>query len=164
MANKKQTNKMVVELAKLLVLNKARIATAESCTGGLISAFCTDLAGSSKWFYGTVVSYDNQAKVDILGVNQVTLDRYGAVSKETVAEMCSGLLSKTPVNFVVAVSGVAGPTGGTKVNPVGTVWIGVQKRDKLAVVNKYNFKGDREIIRYNAVEQALKNLTQLVKG
>jgi PncC family amidohydrolase len=73
-------------------------------------------------------------------------------------------LSKTPVNFVVAVSGVAGPTGGTKVNPVGTVWIGVQKRDKLAVVNKYNFKGDREIIRYNAVEQALKNLTQLVKG
>jgi hypothetical protein len=65
MANKKQTNKIVVELAKLLILNKARIATAESCTGGLISAFCTDLAGSSKWFYGTVVSYDNQAKVDI---------------------------------------------------------------------------------------------------
>ena len=150
-------------LSQLLVNNREKIATAESCTGGLVSAFCTSVSGSSAWFYATIVSYDNQSKVDLLGVDKQIIKTYGAVSEQTVTAMCKGLLNKTPVDYAVSISGVAGPTGGTKKNPVGTVWIGIIARKQKANIKKYIFSGDRENIRYNAVEQALSNLISIVE-
>ncbi len=155
--------KHVKQLSELLIAKKATLATAESCTGGLISAYCTSLAGSSKWFYATVVSYDNQSKIDLLGVDEKIIKTYGAVSEQTVKAMCLGLLKKTPVDYVIAVSGVAGPKGGTENNPIGSVWIGIMARKQNTNIIKYNFTGDRENIRYNAVRQALENLIQIAE-
>ena len=111
-------------LADLMLRKGWLLATAESCTGGLISAACTDLAGSSNWFERGFVTYSNEAKTDLLGVDAALIAAHGAVSQEVARAMAGGAIARSGAQVAVAVTGVAGPTGGSRVKPVGTVWFG----------------------------------------
>ena len=112
-------------LAKVLVAHKLRMATAESCTGGYISHLITSVAGSSAYFKGGVISYDNQVKEEQLKVSKETLIKFGAVSRETVEEMAKGVQQLLHTDYSIAVSGIAGPDGGTVDKPVGTIWVAI---------------------------------------
>ena len=128
--------------------------TAESCTGGLISAFVTDVAGASAVFFGGIVSYDNSIKEKLLGVRAKTLAEKGAVSPETALEMSHGALLALGVDIAVAVTGIAGPGGGTDKKPVGLVYISVASQ-KGALVTENHFSGNRESVRLQTAEKAL---------
>lgn len=132
-----------------------KLVTAESCTGGWIAKAVTDIPGSSAWFERGFVTYTNEAKVDLLGVSPDTLARFGAVSEQTVAEMVAGALDRSRAEVGVAVSGIAGPTGGTPDKPVGTVWIAWKRVGGLTRTELFGFSGDREAVRRQAVFQAL---------
>ncbi len=134
------------------------LATAESCTGGWIAKALTDMPGSSAWFAGGVVSYSNAAKVRLLGVRPETLEQHGAVSEATVREMASGALRCFETPYAIAVSGVAGPDGGTQARPVGTVWIAWASPSGLRA-RQFAFPGDREAVRIQAVSTALDGIT-----
>ncbi len=123
---------------KLLLEKQVKLATAESCTGGTIASMITSIPGSSNIFEGSVVSYSNKVKHDILGVKTKTLEKYGAVSKQTVEEMVDGIFNLFDVNYAISVSGIAGPSGGTDEKPVGTVWICVASKNKK-ITQKYLF-------------------------
>ena len=127
-----------------------KITFAESCTGGLIASNLTKISGSSRCFDGSVVSYANRIKEEWLGVSRQTLEKYGAVSEQTVKEMLLGAIEISKANYAIAVSGIAGPTGGTPNKPVGTVYIGVADR-KSFKVELHHFKGDRNYIQYQAM-------------
>ncbi len=131
------------------------IATAESCTGGIISSLLTSISGSSKVFLGGVVSYSNTLKEEFLDVPLKMLEAYGAVSKEVAMEMAYGISKKTGSDYSVAVTGIAGPTGGTREKPVGLVYIALYSKKDLEMVNKFNFQGDRERIRFDTTREAL---------
>jgi nicotinamide-nucleotide amidase len=135
--------------------HRLMLVTAESCTGGWIAKVLTDLAGSSAWFDAGVVTYSYAAKEALLGVRRETLERTGAVSRETALEMVSGALARFDAGVAVAVTGIAGPAGGTPDKPVGTVWIGWQKRGGEARARLFQFVGDREAVRRQTVAQAL---------
>jgi nicotinamide-nucleotide amidase len=136
-----------------------RVATAESCTAGWITKALTEVPGSSRWVDGGYVTYSNDAKVRMLGVARRTLERFGAVSEQTVREMARGALRASGVELAVAVSGIAGPDGGTPQKPVGTVWFCVARRRgrriELAPTH-VRFRGDRNAVRRRAVERALR--------
>jgi nicotinamide-nucleotide amidase len=135
-----------------------RLATAESCTGGWVAKACTDIAGSSRWFECGFVTYSNAAKVRDIGVSQPTLDEHGAVSEATVREMAAGALRVSGAEVAVAISGIAGPDGGTPAKPVGTVWFGLASRrgaDVVVTSEMQLFGGDRELVRRRSVERAL---------
>lgn len=132
-----------VVVGKLLLARKQTIATAESCTGGYIAHLITSIPGSSDYYKGSIVSYANQVKQDLLGVQQRTLTQYGAVSAETVKEMVQGTLQQLKVDYAVAISGIMGPGGGTEQKPVGTVWIAVGNKDKVVTL-KLNLRFDRQ--------------------
>jgi nicotinamide-nucleotide amidase len=137
------------------------LVTAESCTGGWIGKVCTDLAGSSRWFLGGAIVYGNEAKAGILGVDASVLESHGAVSELAVRAMASGVLQRVGGDVSVAVSGVAGPDGGTPDKPVGTVWFAWGRRngDGVAVESALeHFSGDRESVRRQTVERALRGL------
>ncbi|HET7313059.1 CinA family protein [Salinisphaera sp.] len=154
---------LVEQLATLLPARDQRLATAESCTGGLIAAACTDVAGSSAWFERGYVTYSNEAKQADLGVPAAMLADHGAVSEPVVAAMTRGALAASPMaDWAVAVSGVAGPGGGSEIKPVGTVYIGWQARGAESVVVRYHFDGDRSGIRRAAVLAALVGLRERV--
>jgi nicotinamide-nucleotide amidase len=122
------------------------MSTAESCTGGNISHLITSVAGSSTFYKGSIISYDDELKKNILNVSDDTISRYGAVSEETVREMLSGVLKITTTDYALAVSGIMGPGGGTELKPVGTVWIAVGGLVNGIIdieVKKYNFRFDR---------------------
>ncbi len=138
------------------IKNSITIATAESCTGGLISAIITSIPGSSKIFLGSVVAYSNELKTSILGVEHETLINHGAVSSQVALEMVRGLKFTTMADHNVAVTGIAGPSGGTVEKPVGLVYISFNGPDNLEFVKKFNFHGDRERIRFETVKEALK--------
>jgi nicotinamide-nucleotide amidase len=129
-------------IGNLLLQNKATLSVAESCTGGFIASKIVSIAGSSQYFDGGVVSYSYRAKENLLGVNNQTLQTFGAVSEECVTEMCKGVLQKFNSTYGIAVSGIAGPDGGTDDKPVGTVWIAVGTVNKI-VTKKYLFSKDR---------------------
>jgi len=131
------------------------LVTAESCTGGWIAKALTDLPGSSAWFDAGVVTYSYGAKEALLSVNPRTLERTGAVSEETALEMVSGALARFGAGMAVAVTGIAGPTGGTPDKPVGTVWIGWKRRGGYAHATLFHFAGDREAVRRQTVAAAL---------
>ena len=120
-------------LGKILLRNKKTISTAESCTGGAIASLITSVAGSSAYYEGSIISYSYDIKESLLNVKKETLDKYGAVSEETVREMLSGLLNKMNTDFGIAVSGIMGPDGGTPDKPVGTVWVAVGNSQKQVV-------------------------------
>ena len=142
-------------LAEALVARGLTLATAESCTGGLIAAACTAVAGSSAWFERGVVTYSNEAKTALLGVPPPTIARHGAVSAEVARAMAEGTLAHTPAALALAVSGVAGPGGGSPDKPVGTVWLGVALRGGASTVHQLQLDGDRAAIRLQTVLQAL---------
>ena len=131
------------------------IATAESCTGGLVAACLTDIAGSSDVVERGFITYADAAKVELLGVARATLERHGAVSAETAAEMLAGALARSPADLVVAITGIAGPGGGSAAKPVGLVFIGVQRRGREPVVERHVFPGNRVAVREASLERAL---------
>jgi nicotinamide-nucleotide amidase len=134
------------------------LVTAESCSGGWIAKTLTDLPGSSAWFDAGVVTYSYEAKEALLGVNPRTLEHTGAVSEETVLEMVSGALARFGAGVAVAVTGIAGPSGGTPDKPVGTVWIGWKRRGGYGHAQLFHFPGDREAVRRQTVAAALLGL------
>jgi len=131
------------------------VATAESCTGGLVAACLTEIAGSSDVVERGFVVYANAAKVELLGVREATLERHGAVSAETAREMLAGALARSPADLVVAITGIAGPGGGSAEKPVGLVFIGVQQRGRDAVIERQVFAGDRAEVREASLGRAL---------
>jgi nicotinamide-nucleotide amidase len=150
-------------LAGHLLANGRRLVTAESCTGGWIAKVCTDLPGSSRWFVGGAVVYDNELKAGLLGVNPKTLTETGAVSEAVVREMAAGALERLGGDVAVAVSGVAGPDGGTPDKPVGTVWFAWVRRGAQGALIRTaleRFPGDRDAVRRQAVECALRGVLE----
>ena len=138
------------------------LVTAESCTGGWIAKTATDLAGSSDWFDSGIVAYSYEAKQAFLGVRAQTLETHGAVSRETVIEMVSGALANAGGNIAVAVTGIAGPSGGTADKPIGTVWLAWKRRGGYPIAKAFRFDGDREAVRRQTVAAALKGVLELV--
>lgn len=137
------------------------LAAAESCTGGMISAACTDLAGSSNWFERGFVSYSNAAKTELLGVDAALIARHGAVSEEVARAMVQGALAHAHAQVAVAVTGVAGPSGGSAAKPVGTVWFGWATPAGVASEMR-RFAGDRAAVRAATVQHALQRLIALL--
>ncbi|MES2414141.1 MAG: CinA family protein [Pseudomonadota bacterium] len=151
---------LVIALAERLIKEKQLLATAESCTGGLISAACTDLAGSSAWFERGFVTYSNDAKTELLGVDAALINRHGAVSEEVVRAMVQGAIARSKAQLAVAVTGVAGPTGGSRDKPVGTVWFGWSVGGAVTS-ERLLFAGDRSAVREATVQHALSQLLAL---
>ena len=154
---------LVSALASALRARQWRMATAESCTGGLIAAACTDLAGSSDWFERGFVTYSNEAKTALLGVPAGLIASHGAVSEDVALAMAQGALVRAPVQLTVAVTGIAGPGGAVPGKPVGTVWLawatvaGVQ-------AERLQFDGDRAAVRAATVMVALQRLLQVARA
>ena len=134
------------------------LATAESCTGGAVAQACTEVAGSSEWFERGFVTYSNLAKREMLAVKTDVLARYGAVSEQTARAMAEGALKLSAARIALAVTGIAGPAGGTPEKPVGTVWFAWAEKKRDTVTAKQQFKGDRETVRRQAVLAALEGL------
>jgi nicotinamide-nucleotide amidase len=150
-------------LANLLVKNDCFLVTAESCTGGMIAAACTDLAGSSAWFERGFVTYSNAAKTQALGVSASLIATEGAVSEAVVCAMAQGALSHSKAQVAVAVTGVAGPSGGSALKPVGTVWFGFAVPGLDHVVSDVQcFNGDRAAVRLATVHHAVNRLIELL--
>ena len=137
------------------------LVTAESCTGGWIAKTVTDIAGSSAWFDCGLAAYSYEAKQALLSVNPRTLEAHGAVSRETVIEMVSGALVHSGAGVAIAVTGIAGPGGGTPDKPVGTVWIGWKRRGGYPRAEVFQFDGDREAVRRQTVAAALAGVDRL---
>lgn len=138
------------------------LVTAESCTGGGIAQALTDVAGSSAWFERGFVTYSNLSKQQMLGVSDQTLSRHGAVSEVVVREMAAGALRCSAAQISVAVSGIAGPNGGSPEKPVGTVWLAWQLGESQIVTRCLRFVGDRAAVRKQAVEAALEGVLALL--
>jgi nicotinamide-nucleotide amidase len=151
---------LCTELADALLARQWMLATAESCTGGMIAAACTDLSGSSNWFERGFVTYSNQAKTDLLGVDPELIAQHGAVSEVVARAMAFGAIRHSLAQVSVAVTGVAGPTGGSPEKPVGLVWFGFQV-DGLLTSESRHFPGDRAGIRTATVQYALRRLLEL---
>ena len=149
---------LAADLGSRLRAAHDHLVTAESCTGGWIAKCVTDVAGSSDWFDCGMAAYSYEAKQALLGVRPQTLEQFGAVSRETVVEMVSGALIHSGASVAVAVTGIAGPGGGTEDKPVGTVWIAWKRRGGYAKAEVFHFDGDREAVRRQTVAAALRGL------
>ena len=154
---------LVARLAEALRARGASMASAESCTGGLVAAACTSLAGSSDWFERGVVTYSNAAKTELLGVAVELIGRHGAVSAEVAQAMAAGAVARSPAAFAVAVTGIAGPAGGSADKPVGTVWLATAARHGAAESTLLRAVGDRDAIRRSSVVRALELLLARVE-
>jgi nicotinamide-nucleotide amidase len=135
-----------------------RLATAESCTGGMIAAALTEIAGSSDVVERGFVTYSNEAKTDMLGVAAALIAAHGAVSGEVAAAMADGALVRAPIDLAVSVTGIAGPGGATPGKPVGLVWFGLARRGAVVKTERHIFPGDRSAVRQAAVARALELL------
>jgi nicotinamide-nucleotide amidase len=155
------TSHLCAQLAEALLARGWKLATAESCTGGMIAAACTDLAGSSNWFERGFVTYSNEAKSELLGVDPASIAQHGAVSEVVARAMAFGAVRHSLAQASVAVTGVAGPSGGSAQKPVGTVWFGFQV-DGLLSSETRRFDGDRAAVRAATVQHALERLLALV--
>jgi nicotinamide-nucleotide amidase len=150
-------------LALRLKTQGMRLATAESCSGGWIAKVCTDMPGSSDWFECAIVSYSNTSKHRLLGVPIETIEHYGAVSEQTVRAMLNGLFARTDADLGVAVSGIAGPGGGSADKPVGTVWISAGQRATHACARRFTFSGDRNQVREQSLIAAFELLLEHIE-
>ena len=152
------------KVGRELELRGMRMATAESCTGGWIAQEITAVAGSSAWFECGFVTYSNRAKHTMLGVDPAVIETYGAVSEQVVIQMAEGALQKSGADIAVAVSGVAGPGGGSAEKPVGTVWLAwaMQGKPTVTLVNK--FDGNRESVRQQSVQKALEGVLDCLQS
>ena len=166
MADYDSLEKLAAAVVNDLTAASRAVATAESCTGGWIAKTITDIDGSSAVFGYGVVSYSNGAKESILGVKNETIEQHGAVSEAVVEEMAKGVLRLSGSDIAVAVSGVAGPTGGTEEKPVGTVWFAWAVRDgsnALVDTSCEHFTGDRELVRELTVAHALQGVLERIE-
>ena len=161
-ANDEELHALAERVGQALLRQGHMLATAESCTGGWISKIMTDVAGSSGWFDCGISAYSYEAKQTLLGVRPETLIRHGAVSEETVLEMVSGAQSHSGASVAVAVTGIAGPSGGTSDKPVGTVWIAWKRRGGYPKMQCFHFDGDRESVRRQTVARALRGLLEIL--
>ena len=151
--------KLEEEIGKLLIANNLSLSTAESCTGGGVAALITSVPGSSGYFKGGIVAYDNEVKKNLLGVSPETLSAYGAVSRETVIEMAKGAMNRLKTDCAIATSGIAGPGGGTLEKPVGTVWIAVAYKNEIVTMKQEGDDG-----RAGNVEKAIKNALNMLRN
>lgn len=149
---------LVIKTADELKTRNLSLTTAESCTGGGLSYWLTSVPGSSDWFERGFVTYSNAAKTDMLEVLAQTLNNFGAVSEETARAMAEGALRKSAANVSIAITGIAGPDGGSTEKPVGTVWIAWSGKNFNTITQHYVFTGDRQAIRLAAMIQALEGL------
>lgn len=161
-ADDRELQDLAHAVAALFTQRGASLVTAESCTGGWIAKTLTDIPGSSNWFECGVVAYSYEAKEALLGVRPEALEQYGAVSRETAIEMVSGALARYGASMAVAVTGIAGPGGGTADKPVGTVWIGWKRRGGYAQAELFHFDGDREAVRRQTVAAALRGIRKIL--
>ncbi len=150
--------KLVRRLAEACLQRDLVVSTAESCTGGGVAHAITEIPGSSRWFDAGLVTYSNAAKQRLLGVPGSILEHFGAVSEETVEAMAQGVLVGSAANLAVAVSGIAGPDGGSELKPVGTVWFAWAQPGREVQTALCHFDGDRQSIRDQAVNRALLGL------
>jgi len=150
--------KIEMELGLLLKAKGLKMATAESCTGGGIAARMTSVSGSSEYFVGGIVAYQNEVKEKLLGVNPQTIERWNVVSAQTVEEMAKGTQRALGTDCAVATSGIAGPTGGDEERPVGTIWIAAAYKDKVVTMNQQGDEG-----RAKNIERAIENALMLLK-
>ena len=155
--------KNATELGKILLKNQLFISFAESCTGGLLGSSLISVPGSSKWVSQGFVTYSNIAKIKFLGVNKQTLKDFGAVDTEVTDEMVKGVLKYDLADIAIAISGVAGPTGGSKSKPVGTVCISIGNNDEI-LSNQHFFEGDRNQVRAQSAETAIKDTINFLKN
>ena len=154
---------LVSQVASKLLKNKKTLSVAESCTGGFLSNAITNFSGASQFFERGVVVYSNGSKIDLLKVSEKTLKTFGAVSVETAKAMALGLLKMSRTDYALAITGIAGPTGGTQEKPVGTVFIACADRDRCDVQEFY-FKGSRLAIKKESVRAALQGLLEFIYG
>ena len=160
--SEEQLDQLAMQIGDQLRASDLRLVTAESCTGGWIAKVITDIPGSSEWFDRGLVAYSNVAKMDLLDVRETTLAEWGAVSAETVAEMAAGALQRSGAEVAVAVSGVAGPTGGTVDKPVGTVYLAWMLEGGLLHTECRHFAGDRAAVRQQTVVAALEGILDVL--
>ena len=153
---------LVLETAKELTKRKLRLATAESCTGGGLSYWLTSVAGSSDWFERGYVTYSNTAKIEMLGVKDSTLKKYGAVSEETAREMAEEARHLSQADLSIAITGIAGPDGGSMEKPVGSVWLAWSGKNFKTVAQLYIFTGDRQAVRLASIAKAMEELLALL--
>ena len=153
---------MAGRVAEALMRVGGRMATAESCTGGWIAKVCTDVAGCSDWFNGSLVTYNNAAKEHLAGVSTALLQEHGAVSEPVVLAMAEGAVQALDAQWGAAVSGIAGPTGGSVGKPVGTVWIAWGSAGNMQA-ERHIFIGDRDTVRRHSVAVALHNLLKTLQ-
>ena len=161
--NQEKLERISSELGELLKLKDYSFTCAESCTGGWVGHALTSIPGSSEWFGSSFVTYSYEAKTQILGVSSQDLDSFGAVSKEIVKQMVSGALDKSGADVGVAISGIAGPDGGTDTKPVGTVCFAWKINGQEVIASAEHFSGDRNEVRYFSVERALMGTIELIK-
>ncbi len=143
---------------------RLKLATAESCTGGMVAAALTDIAGSSDVMERGFVTYSNEAKTELLGVPAEMIAAHGAVSAQVATAMVQGAIARAPVDLAVAITGIAGPGGATKGKPVGLVYFGIARKGGAARVERHTFQGDRAAVRAAATERALELLLETVRG
>lgn len=155
--------KLAEELGHQLQYHHLTLVTAESCTGGGLSAWITHIPGSSTWFDRGFVTYSNSAKVEMLKVNPDTLETFGAVSEQIAREMAEGSLQNSHGDISIAITGIAGPTGGSADKPVGMVWFGVAMHQLPTLTVCKIFNGDRQAIRDQAIEKALQLILEVLK-
>jgi nicotinamide-nucleotide amidase len=158
----KEIAALAADLGRRLLARGAIVATAESCTGGLVAAAITSIAGSSAWFDRGFVTYSNDAKCELLGVLPATLERFGAVSDATARAMAEGAITASRANLAVSVTGIAGPEGGSAAKPVGTVCLAWAIRGGRTTASTHHFDGDREAVRRASVAVSLQGLIDLL--
>lgn len=147
------------QLKNILIEHALTVAAAESCTGGLLGNTLTSLSGSSQYFIGGVIAYSNQIKIDILGVQEQTLLYQGAVSQQTAQEMADNIREKFHADIGLSTTGIAGPTGGTPIKPVGLVWLGISMPSGTETF-ECHFNGEREQVKMDSVQQILRLLLE----
>jgi nicotinamide-nucleotide amidase len=162
--NEYEIQRLARSLGELLIDRKLTMASAESCTGGWVSKAVTDIEGSSAWFECALVTYSNRAKMQWLGVPETVLASEGAVSHTVVKHMVLGLLDRCDADVGVSISGIAGPGGGSRDKPVGTVWMAWARPGEIIETMRFSFDGDREQVRMQAVFEALLGIKRLVLG
>lgn len=146
------------QLASCLLERQWHLASAESCTGGWLAKCCTDITGSSAWFERGFVTYSNQSKQELIHVSADILEQFGAVSEQVASQMVEGALAKSDANISVAITGIAGPDGGSKNKPVGTVWFAWAVKNSAIITVCHHFTGDRDAVRRQAVKIALEGV------
>lgn len=158
--NEARLDSLAAAVGKKLQSRKLRLATAESCTGGWVAQAVTSVAGSSGWFERGFVTYSNDSKQEVLGVRAETLSRRGAVDEETVREMARGALAASRADIALAITGIAGPGGGTADKPIGTVCFAWADRARLLKSETRRFKGNRRSVRFQSAMRALEGLLE----